>query len=183
MNRSDQISPDFTGGNVSDFKELSGQEGLQKIGSLIKDIRIAMMTTAAEDGSFDSRPMAKQKTEFDGTLWFLTRRDSSKVRELADDSHVSLLFADPSDAKFVSLKGRAYVSRDQEKIHELWNPMYNAWFPGGETDRQISVVRVDVTEGEYWEASDSKIVRSIKYLAAAATKGSVSVGEYGKVHV
>lgn len=168
---------------MSDFKELSGLEGMKKIGGLIEDIRFAMLTTAAKDGSFDSRPMATQKKEFDGTLWFLTAQDSSKVSEIVDDSHVSLMYADPSNAKYVAVKGRGFVSKDRAKIHELWNPMYKAWFPGGEEDPQIAVLRVDVTEAEYWEASGSKLVRSIRYLAAAVTKGTVDVGEYGKVHV
>ena len=168
---------------MSEPKELTGNDGMEKIGSLIEDIRFAMMTTAAKDGSFDSRPMATQKTKFDGTVWFLTAQDSRKVKEIIEDSHISLLYADPSNAKYVTLKGRAHVSRDREKIHELWNPMYTAWFPQGEDDPQITVLRVDVTEAEYWEADDSKIVRSIKYLAAAVTKGGVAVGEYGKVRV
>ena len=168
---------------MSDFKQLSGPEGMKKIGGLIEDIRFAMLTTAAPDGSFDSRPMATQKKEFDGTLWFLTAHDTEKVREISDDSHVTLVYADPSNAKYVTVKGKAFVNRDQAKIHELWNPMYKAWFPGGEEDPKINVLRVDVVEAEYWEASDSKLIRSIKYLAAAATKGSVDVGEYGKVTV
>jgi hypothetical protein len=45
------------------------------------------------------------------------------------------------------------------------------------------VLRVDVDEAEYWEASDSKIVRSLKYLAAAATRGAVDVGTHGTVSV
>jgi general stress protein 26 len=141
------------------------------------------MTTAAGDGSFDSRPMATQKTEFDGTLWFLTRRESDKVREMADDDHVSLLYEDPGDSKYVAVKGRATVSRDRAKIHELWNPMYKAWFPQGEDDPAISVVKVTVSEAQYWEASSSKLVMGIKYLAAAVTGGKVDVGETGKVLV
>jgi general stress protein 26 len=59
--------------------------------------------------------------------------------------------------------------------------MYKAWFPKGEGDPEIAVLRVDVTEADYWEASSSRIVRSVKYLAAAATDGAVDVGEAGKV--
>jgi general stress protein 26 len=142
-----------------------------------------MMTTAAGDGSFDSRPMATQKTEFDGTLWFLTRQESGKVREIAEDGHVSLLYEDPGDSKYVGVKGRASVSKDKAKIHELWNPMYKAWFPQGEDDPAITVVKVTVSEAEYWEASSSKLVMGIKYLAAAVTGGKVDVGEQGKVLV
>ncbi len=162
-------------------EHLTGQDGIQKIAGLIKDIRIAMMTTAAPDGSFDSRPMATQKTEFDGSVYFLTRQESGKVHELADDSHVSLLYADPGDAKYVSVKGRASIYRDQAKIHDLWSPMYKAWFPEGEDDPAIAVLRVDVTEAQFWEANSSRLVRGLKYVAAAATGGKVQLGKSGKV--
>jgi general stress protein 26 len=166
---------------MSEFKQLSGFEGLKKIGSLIKGIHIAILVTAAGDGSFDSRPMGVQAGDFDGTLWFLTRNESGKVHEIHDDSHVTLVFADPSNSKYVSAKGRAHVNEDRSKIHELWSPMYKAWFPEGENDPAIAVLRVDISEAEYWEASSSKLVRGVKYLAAAATGGAVDVGESGKV--
>jgi general stress protein 26 len=168
---------------MSEMKVLHGPEGIAKIGELVKDIRICMMTTAAADGSFDSRPMATQKTEFDGTLWFLTRQESGKVGEIANDDHISLMYADPGDSSYVTVKGRAQVGRDRAKIHELWNPMYKAWFPEGEDDPAIAVLKVEVSEAQYWEASSSKLVMGIKYLAAAVTGGKVDVGEQGKVLV
>jgi general stress protein 26 len=170
-------------GAMSEVKELRGAEGIKKISELIKDVRICMMTTAAADGSFDARPMATQKTEFDGTVWFLTRHESGKVSEIESDSHVSLMYASPSDSTYVTAKGKATISRDKARIHELWNPMYKAWFPEGEDDPQIAVVKVDVTEAQYWEASSSKLVVGIKYLAAAVTGGKVDVGGTGKVKV
>ena len=162
-------------------EHLSGAAGIRKIADLIKDIRIAMMTTAAPDGSFDSRPMATQKTEFDGTVYFLTRGESGKVAEIADDSHISLLYADADNSKFITVKGRAGVYRDQVKIDELWNPMYKAWFPEGQQDPAIAILRVNVTEADYWEASSSRLVRGIKYLAASATGGKVDIGTKGTV--
>lgn len=166
---------------MSELKHLSGKEGQAKINELIHDIRIAMMVTAASDGSFDCRPMATQKTEFDGTVWFLTRQESGKVEEIHNDSHVTLIYAKPGDASYVSAKGRATTSKDKAKIHELWNPMYKAWFPEGEDDPAILVIRVDVAEAQYWEATSSRLVRGVKYLAAAVTGGKVDLGETGKV--
>ncbi|HEY3707228.1 MAG TPA: pyridoxamine 5'-phosphate oxidase family protein [Terracidiphilus sp.] len=164
----------------AEVTELRGREGLERIGELIADIRFAMLTTVAADGSLDSRPMATQKAQFDGTLWFLTSSDSRKASEIAENAQVCVAYADPDDAKYVSLKGRANVSEDRAKIHELWSPAYKAWFPEGEDDSQIRVLRVDVTEGEFWDATDGKVVRSVKYLAAAAG-ASVKMGEHGSV--
>jgi general stress protein 26 len=167
----------------ANYEELSGETGKKKVAELVKDIRIAMMTTVANDGTMSSRPMAVQNTPFNGTLWFLTRDSSEKVDELQDDSHVTLAFADTSSSKYISLKGRASVSKDKAKIHELWNPLYKAWFPNGEDDPQIAVLRVEVTEGDFWEASSGKLVQLAKYAYAAATGGKVELGKAGHVAV
>jgi general stress protein 26 len=166
-----------------DFRELSGEQGLKKIAELLKGIRIAMVNTAARDGSISARPMAIQEKTFDGKLWFLTRVRSEKVDEVLEDQHVTLTLTDTSDAKYLTLKGRASVTQDRAKIRELWSSMYRAWFPVGESDPEIAVLRVDVTEAEYWQASSSSLVRSAKYLAAAITgnKSKTSVGEAGRV--
>jgi general stress protein 26 len=166
---------------MSEVKNLSGDEGKKKIGELIKSVRICMMTTAASDGSFDSRPMATQEADFDGTVYFLTRHESGKVAEIENDAHVSLIYSDADDKNFVVAKGRAQVSQDKGKIHELWNPMFKAWFPQGEDDPAIAVLKVDVHEAQYWEGPTSKLVFGVKYLAAAVTGGKVDVGTQGTV--
>ena len=169
--------------HAQDYHQLSGKEAQEKIATLVKGIHICMMTTVAKDGSIDARPMAVQNKAFDGTVWFLTRSTSEKVDEVEQDRHVTLTFAEPSDSTYITLKGKASVSQDRGKIHELWNGMYKAWFPKGEDDPEIAVLRVDVSDGDYWEASSSKVVRYAKYALAAATGGSTPVGESGHVQV
>jgi general stress protein 26 len=169
--------------NDAHYHELSGTEAHEKIAELVKGIHICMMTTAREDGSMSSRPMAVQNKPFDGTLWFLTRVTSDKVDEIRQDQHVLLGFAEPSSSKYITLRGRARVNQDRAKIKELWNAMYKAWFPKGEDDPEIAVLRVDVTDGDYWEASGLKVVMLAKYAFAAATGGKVQIGEAGHVTV
>jgi general stress protein 26 len=169
--------------NDTHYKELSGEAGHKKISELTKGIRIAMLTTVAKDGTMSSRPMAIQDEPFNGTLWFLTRSSSKKIDEVEQDQHVTLTFAEPKESKYISLKGRATASQDREKIKQLWNPMYKAWFPKGENDPDISVLRVDVTEGDFWEASSSKLIMGVKYLAAAISGGTMPIGEAGHVAV
>lgn len=166
---------------ASRHHELSGAEGLKKLAELIKGIHIAMMNSGAPDGTISSRPMALQDQTFYGTFWFLTSIRSEKIDEIAQDRHVTLTFADPSNSKYVSLKGRATYSQDKSKIHELWNAGYKAWFPQGEDDPDITVLRVDIQEADYWEANASKLVLGAKYLMAAATGGGVPVGDSGHV--
>ena len=163
------------------YETLSGAAGQEKIAELVQQIHIAMMTTVAPDGSMSSRPMAVQNKPFDGTLWFLTRSHSEKVEEVEQDQHVSLTFAEPKASRYIAIKGRASVSQDRGKIKELWNPMYKAWFPKGEDDPEIAVLRIEVIEADYWEASGSKLVMLLKYAAAALTAGKVEIGKSGHI--
>jgi general stress protein 26 len=162
---------------------LSQPEAMQKVSGMIKDIRIAMLSTVAPDGSIHSRPMATQEAEFAGELFFLTRQESGKTDEIKHDSRVTLNYVDSKSYRFVTLSGRAELSKDRNKIHELWSPLYKAWFPQGEDDPQITVIRVDVDMAEYWDAPGNGLVRGYQMLKAAVTKGAAPVGEHQKVAV
>ena len=159
----------------------SRDEILGTIQDLIKDIRIAMLTTASEDGRVYSRPMATQETRFQGELWFLTRQDSGKVDEIRHNAHVNVAYSDPKESTFISLSGRAQLSKDRQKIHELWNPLYKAWFPIGEEDPEITVIKVVVEDAEYWSAPSSAIVRNFRMLKASITGDGSQVGEHEHV--
>jgi general stress protein 26 len=160
---------------------LSRPEAIKKISEMIKDIRIAMMCTVTPDGTIHSRPMATQDSEFRGELLFLSREESSKTDEIAHQSPVTLNYVDSKNHRFVTLSGYAGLSKDRETIHELWNPLYKAWFPQGEDDPEITVIRVYVDHAEYWEAPANSVIRGYQLLKAAVTSGSSRVGEHQAV--
>ena len=161
---------------------LSSEEGIAKIAELIKNIQMAMLTTVGTDGPLHSRPMATQKKPFDGELLFLTADDTGKVYEIKKDAEVALTYVDPKHT-FLALSGRASISNDRTLIRELWNPSYKAWFPGGENDPTIRVLRVAVEHAEYWEAPSNAVVRNAKILARAVTGGKTAVGEHARVEL
>ena len=99
------------------------QAPAEKLAELIKDVKIAMLTTVDSDGSLRSRPMATQKAGFDGTLWFFTRASSPKVEEVDRHTEVNLSYAEPGSNTYVSVSGKAQLVRDAAKAKELWNPI------------------------------------------------------------
>lgn len=165
-------------------KNYAGNEGIEKIAELIKDIHIAMLTTVAEDGALRARPMANPDRPFDGTLWFITRFDSGKTDEIRHDSEVLVSYAEPKDGKYIALSGHASIVRDKDKIHEHWTPSAKAWFPKGEDDPEVALIQIKVDSGEYWEANKSTVVRLAR-LALASVVGAdkVGMGDAGKITV
>ncbi len=158
----------------------SREEAIRKLGELIKDIHVAMLTTITPSGGLHSRPMATQNTPFNGEVVFLTREDSGKVDEIKQESEVSLCYSD-AKSSFVTLGGRATLSDDRALIAALWNPMYKAWFPEGESDPSIRVLRVKVDQAEYWDAPSSAILRKVQVLSRAVTGGKTTVGDHARI--
>ena len=80
-------------------------EAVQKAAEPIKDIKLAMMTSVDAEGTLHSRPMGTQDKEFDGTLYFLTGKNSHKLEELRQDCHVNIAYANPDNNQWVSVAG------------------------------------------------------------------------------
>jgi len=154
---------------------------LQNLWDKIKDVRVAMLTTVEENGSLRSRPMYTQQAEFDGELWFFTADDSGKVEEIAREHQVNLAYADPKDSRYVSVSGIAELVKDRAKIEELWSPMLKAWFKGGQDDPHIALLRVRVTEAEYWDDTSSKMTRLVGMVKSALGSESYKSDEHGVV--
>jgi general stress protein 26 len=144
-------------------------QAVQKLAELIADIKFAMLTTRADDGTLRSRPMTTQQVEFDGTLWFLTGQATDKTSEIAHDQQVNLSYVDADDNRFVSVAGRARIFDDRAKARDLWSPAYKAWFPKGLDDPDLRVLRVDVSGAEYWDAPSSTVVQLVGFAKAIAT--------------
>ena len=93
---------------------MTNEDQQAKVAELIKDARIAMLTTVSADGSLVSRPMGVQDVDFDGDLWFFAEEGSHKVHEVEGGSPANAAFADST--AWVSVSGRAEVVRDRAKI-------------------------------------------------------------------
>jgi general stress protein 26 len=155
---------------------MNRDQSIEKLRSLIKDVRVAMLTTVDEDGTLRSRPMATQSQEFDGTLWFFTRRDSGKVDEVEREHQVNVSYANPSDQHYVSVTGTARLITDRAKIDELWSPLLKAWFPHGKDDPAIGLLKVDVDRAEYWDAPSSTMVKIAGFIKAITTGRTYNPG-------
>ena len=153
---------------------------IQKIQDLTEGIEFAMLTTVCPDGSLHSRPMATQKMDSDGRLWFFTHYSAHKVHELNGNYHVSVEYASPDENKWVALSGVANVSRSKKKMEELWTPELEAYFPDGLDDTDLALVEIDVMRGEYWEGP-GMLTYAVELVTALATGERVDLGENEKV--
>lgn len=167
-------------GNVN----LSGQEAIEKLKTLVKQIDIAMLCTQAPTRSnMHAVPMSTQEVDEDGKLWFIFSSESASYQHLQDNKQVMLLYSDPSKHSYVSVNGIASISRDQSRIDKYWNVMMEGWFGNDKTDDRIRLLSVDVSEAHYWDTDANMFVTFFKSLLNAVTDGKKDVGRSGDLNI
>lgn len=153
----------------NDGENAKRDESIQKLWSMMKDVKVAMLTTALKDGTLRSRPMMSQNVEFDGDLWFFTGKSTPKVAEIEASTQVNVSYANPDDSVFVSLSGPAEFVTDRGVMQTFWNPAFEAWFPKGLDDPDLLLLKVHIEQAEYWDAPQGKMVGLFGFFKALAT--------------
>jgi general stress protein 26 len=156
-------------------------EGRKKVAELIKDARIAMLTTVDDEGHLVSRPMGLQEVEFDGDLWFFADEQSDMVREVAANPAVNVSFS--SSGAWVSLSGRAEVVRDRERSKELWNTFVQAWFPDGPDTPGVLLLKIHADAAQYWDTPGAKVVQLMSMVKSKVRGERYDGGETGTVEL
>lgn len=153
---------------------------MRRLGELISEARIAMLTTQEPDGSLRSRPLATLQLDAEGKLWFFTAMSSPKVAEIDQHRKVNLSYANVDRQSYVSVSGRSRLLRDPQKMQALWTPWVQPWFPDGLDDPDLGLLEVTVEEAEYWDAPASRMQRLFGLSTAMAT-GDAPLGEHAKL--
>ena len=158
-------------------QHLTGEPAIAKARQLLPSFRTAMLVTrSADNGEVHMRPMALQGdlATFGGTLWFFADDRSHKIHEIDRDPRVFLVFQNDRDSRYLQLAGTASAVTDRAKMRELYTPEIRTWFPEGVDDPHLMLLRIDVTNGTFWETPGGVV-----QVLAALTK-SVVTGTPGK---
>jgi general stress protein 26 len=165
----------------ANLENLTGTPAVDKIRQIAETAGACLFGTLNDGRFLDVRPMAVQKVDDTGGVWFLSGRSSNKNQRLEHDVHVQLLFANPGASEYLSLTGRASVSDDRGLREQLWTSAAKTWFPGGVDDPDLTVICVQVDGGHYWNAVHGKAVALAKMAAGAITGRNANVGIEGAV--
>ena len=157
-------------------------EAREELWERIEDVRTAMLTTVDPDGMLRSRPMWTQGDEFDGSLWFFIAKDSPSAEAIAQNSRVGLAYGAPDKDLYLSVVGQGHLVEDEAKAEEMWNTFVDAWFPGGSDDPNLTLLRVDVEQAQYWQDKKPKVLQLAEIVIGAVTDRPPKSGEERKLN-
>ena|SRR5436190_4356609 len=123
---------------------------IKEFKDIIENIHTAILFTRAKKNEWKGRPMATVKVDDKGSFWFFTDEFSNKVEEIWRNNEVVINYSNLTGNAYIRVTGKAYLSRDINKINELYSPFVQTWLPGGLNDPNLLLLRIEPQEIEYY---------------------------------
>ena len=94
-----------------------------------------------------------------GIIWFVTDVRGAKDDEIGAAHDIGLVFIDEADHVYLSITGRAFVTRVFPQTKSIWRKTDDAWFTSGPDDPNVRLLRVERVTGELWDGHRARRVR------------------------
>lgn len=142
--------------------DMTEQNPLSRVWDIIEKARVGMLTTQFS-GGLRARPLEARADRDTGMIWFVTDVRGAKDEEIDAAHDIGLVFIDESDRAYLSITGRAFVTRDPAKAKEIWRKTDDTWLPGGSDDPNVRVLRVEPITAELWDGPSSGTVVAFEF--------------------
>ena len=161
---------------------------LERFYALVEDIEVAMMTTRRPDGHLESRAMATQRRAAGADLWFVAADGTRKVRDLESDPHVNLAYYKDRTREWISVSGLATLTRDRDKIRELYADDWKMWFAddgdprhGTPDDPRLVLIGAEIHLASFLELAKPQPVVLFELVKGFLTDETPDLGEVVRI--
>ena len=161
---------------------------LERFYALVEEIEIAMMTTRRQDGHLESRAMATQRRAAGADLWFVGAEGTRKLRDLEADPHVNLAYYKDRTREWISVSGLATLTRDDDKIRELYAADWKMWFSdegdprhGTPGDPRLVLIGVEIHAASFLELDKPQPVILFELVKGFLTDETPDLGDVVRI--
>jgi general stress protein 26 len=161
---------------------MSEQGNGERVWDIIEKVGICMLTTQAA-GRLRARPIEARPDRKAGLIFAVTDVHSAKQDEIEAAPDVGLVFFDPKAKAYLSITARARVMRDTAKIAQVWRKTDEVWWPGGPSDANVCLLRIEPLTAELWDGPSSAARTVFEFAKAWLTGEEPNLGENRKVTV
>lgn len=114
--------------------------------ALIRNGRVALVTTRDRHGHLHTRPMAPTRRRFDGELWFATAEADPIIGHVRARAPVQVTYLDGPSNRSLVLNGVARVCERTDNAATL-----PQWFTRRKEIPAVTYIRVDVMSADVWQ--------------------------------
>ena len=135
---------------------------IDRIWSFADRMDPCMLVTRDGEGTC-VRPVFARVRRDEGRIYVLTDTSGAKLAQIAACAQVTLAFSDPRANDYVVICGEATVSRDRDKIAEVWR-LSDETFWKSPDNPDLRLITVEPRDAELWDGSNL-LVTGAKVLA------------------
>lgn len=153
-----------------------------RVWDIIEQVGAGMLTTQFS-GGLRARPLEPRPDRKAGAIFFVTNVRGWKDDEIAAAPDVCFVVIDPKAKAYLSINGRASVSRDTARAAAIWKKTDDVWWPGGPNDPNVRVIELRPVTAELWDGPASSVAAPFEFAKARLTGEKLNLGENRKVTV
>ena len=126
---------------------------MKEISSIMKGMDLCMLNTVGGRGITSARPMSNNgDVDYNGTSYFFTYSDTKMISEIKKNPHVSMSYVNYGllSKTFISVNGKARLSKDRSEMTDHWTPDLDLWFKDGIKTPGLVMIEVEANHIKYW---------------------------------
>ena len=128
---------------------------------MMETTRYCALITLDTTGHPDARTMDPFSPDSNMVVWLGTSIDSRKVKQIKNDSRVTLYYLDRNAAGYVVIKGQAYIVQDSLKKQTYWKKAWSRFYSEDKSEYTLIKVipeKLEVIDYQHGIFGDSKTV-------------------------
>lgn len=141
-----------------------GGELLARLWQELRATRTGMLGLAGENEAH-SQPMTAHFEGEHGPLWFYARKDALLTQELESARAAVFHYVGGGHKLFACVHGE--LSRDdrQDVIARFWSEEVAQWYPQGQDDPDLALLRFDAERAQIWIPSNGAAASEYRFAA------------------
>jgi general stress protein 26 len=158
---------------------MADQNDNARVWDILEKNSTGMLVTRFSSGQ-RARPLDARPDRDAGAIYFLTDVRGHKDDEIAADPNVCFIVTIQSDNVYLSITGRASVTRDTARARKIWKSGDDLWWKGGPEDPNGRVLTIEPIMAELWDGPSNSLVAAFEFAKAKITGEKPFIGENRK---
>jgi general stress protein 26 len=154
-------------------------QDIARVWEIVEQVGVGMLTTRFA-GGLRARPVEPRLDRAANLIRVVTDVRGLKDDEIVRSPDVALVVIDAKDKAYLSITGRAEVTRDANLARRIWLKTDDVWWPDGPDDPNVRVIEIAPSLAELWDGPSSSMVAAYEMTKARLTGEKPDLGENRK---
>lgn len=112
-----------------------------------------------------------------GQIWFFSRNDTDLAKAVEQGADAMFIVQAKDQGFQACMSGRLAQQLDADRMQKYWGPVVAAWYPEGQHDPRLTMLRLDLSDAQVWLSETNPLAFGFQIVRANMTGREPDVGE------